>query len=131
MDIMEKKNCLGVKLVFNTPLEERYWHAMRTFYKINVGATGQTATRSLKNSWKGLVMLLLSLVYCKLGASTARTLISHIGYNSKKYHPSLSISWQYDVFLSSEETYKIQPIRYFSGAEADRLLMSINNANQG
>ena len=64
-DIIERKNCLWVKLVFNTPMGQRQLHTMRTFYKITTDETGLTADRGIKNSWKGVVMLLLSLVYCR------------------------------------------------------------------
>lgn len=41
-DIIERKNYLGVKLVFNTPMGRRQLHTMRTFYKITTDETGLT-----------------------------------------------------------------------------------------
>ena len=45
-DIIERKNCLWVKLVFNTPMGQRQLHTMRTFYKITTDDTGLIARRS-------------------------------------------------------------------------------------
>lgn len=64
-DIVEKKDCLQVKLVFNKPLSEENMKVMREYFKISIASDNKTITRAVKNSWKGLVMLMLSLTFSK------------------------------------------------------------------
>lgn len=64
-DIVEKKDCLQVKLVFNKPLSEENMKVMREYFKISIAPDNKTITRAVKNSWKGLVMLMLSLTFSK------------------------------------------------------------------
>jgi len=111
--IIERKNCLQVKLVFKTPPSQRQWHTMRTYFKINTNVAGRTASRQLNNSWKGLVMLLLSLIYCKYGKSTLATLYKS-ALAGKKYKSHLSFSWDYDVFLNDNERNRLQEEAYLS-----------------
>lgn len=112
--IIERKNCLGVKLVFNTPPSQRQWHTMRTYFRINTDEAGQTANRQINNSWKGLVMLLLSLIYCKYGKNTLATLYRSYGSAGKKYKSHLSFSWDYDVFMDDNERTRLQKESYSS-----------------
>lgn len=106
-EIIENKNCLGVKLVFNTPLSQRQWHTMRTYFKFDTIEAEQTATRKIKNSWKGLIMLLLSLIYCKYGKSTVAKLIRRNDFAGKKYKSRLASFWNYTDFMDSDKKNKL------------------------
>ena len=108
LDIIEKKNCLGVKLVFNAPWEPRQLHTMRTFYKIATDETGLTAIRSIRNSWKGLVMLLLSLTYCKYGTRIIRTILDSPYSKGGKYKSYLPINDDFTTFLDDKILSDIQ-----------------------
>ena len=100
-DIIEKKNCLGVKLVFTTPMGQRQLHTMRTFYKITTDETGLTADRRIKNSWKGVVMLLLSLVYCRYGTKFFKMNFDTQA-SGKKYRHHLHIDFAYQYLLQKD-----------------------------
>ena len=108
LDIIEKKNCLGVKLVFNAPLGQRQLHTMQSFYRIATDKTGLTATRSIKNSWKGLVMLLLSLTYCKYGNRVLKTIMDRPYSKGGKYKSHFSISNDFTTFLDEKILSDIQ-----------------------
>lgn len=118
LDIIEKKNCLGVKLVFNTPMGQRQLHTMRTFYKITTDETGLTAIRSTKNSWKGLVMLLLSLTYCKYGNQVMKTIMARPYSKGGKYKSYLPINDDFTAFLDKKILSDIQPTMVCTPEEA-------------
>ena len=62
-DVIERKNCLQANLVFKEPLSPICWHLSKEYLKCSVDKRSQTISVSLKNSWKGLVVFLLSLCY--------------------------------------------------------------------
>lgn len=63
--IVEQRNCLWVKLIFNEPFTKEQAEIMRTFYKGELDETNCILTRNVKNSWKGLTMFFLSLSVLK------------------------------------------------------------------
>lgn len=75
---------------------------MREYFRIDTNEAAMTANRKMKNSWKGLLMLLLSLVFCKYGRDTVLTLFKYMS-SMKKYKCHMLFSWDYKVF-SDEKT---------------------------
>lgn len=66
--IIEQKNCLQAELVFEaeffTSLQQ---HTLQSYYKFEIDKDHNRLTVNTANSWKGLIMVFLSLVYVKYG----------------------------------------------------------------
>lgn len=67
LEIVEKKDCFSIELVFNAPFTDEQWDIMEKRFKFTANRRTYTISRAINNSWKGLVMALLSLAYCKHG----------------------------------------------------------------
>lgn len=63
--MVEENDCLGVNLVFNTSFTDEQCEVLRNRYKMSVNDTGTELSRNVNNSWKGLVMMMLTLGYFK------------------------------------------------------------------
>ena len=62
-EVIERKNCLQANLVFNEPLPSICWYLSKEYLRCSVDEAAQTISLSLTNSWKGLMVFLLSLCY--------------------------------------------------------------------
>lgn len=78
--MVEENDCLGVNLVFNNPFTDEQCEVLRNRYKMSVNDTGTELSREVNNSWKGLVMMLLTLSYFK---SKQRVLVDISSYSEQ------------------------------------------------
>lgn len=67
LDIVEEKDCFSVGLTFNTPFTSEQWNIIKKRFYFTINKNACTVYRKINNSWKGLIMALLSLAYCKHG----------------------------------------------------------------
>lgn len=66
LDIVEQKDCFLVELVFKAPFTNEQWNIIKDRFRFAiVDKTACVVSRKINNSWKGLVMALLSMAYCK------------------------------------------------------------------
>lgn len=89
------KNCLQAKLVFKTAFTPKQLHTLRTYYSFDVFEENHmdTITVNTYNSWKGLVLLFLSLAYCKFEWNMPGKLLDVQQYTIT------SVSFQYEDLL--------------------------------
>ena len=111
--IIERKDCLGVTLMFTEPFSATQGEIVRSQFKCTLDKENITLTRNVKNSWKGLIMLLVTLSFCKYG-NKAFGMILDAPYQCKpRRNLPLRISPYYEIFLSEDEQselrWKAQP----------------------
>lgn len=114
--LVEKNDCLGVKLVFKNPFTAEQRTDLIKQYKVSFDDTGMELSRSVNNSWKGLVMFMIALGYFKERASVKRKMFDHIEkvkHIRKKSDSSRTGRWDllldyfFDELLTTEETNNI------------------------
>lgn len=114
LDIIEKKDCLSVGLTFNTPFTDEQWSIIEKRFNFTVYRSSCTIYRNINNSWKGLVMALLSLSYCKHGDETVKRFwdSKYIpkSTKSKSFHSigrNMRIDFNYEQLLDRETKSQI------------------------
>lgn len=105
-EIVEKKDCLQVNLVFNEPLSKADLNVMQEYFKISIAPDNKTITRAIKNSWKGLVMLMLSLTYCKYRDSTVKKI-----WDYKYFAKDFKLRVDYDYEFIARETKDLDNLK--------------------
>lgn len=110
-EVIEKKSCLGVELIFDTAFTTGQINDLVGFYKFQVSNNGHTLSRSVQNSWKGLVTMLVSVAYCRYRDK----LLAQIKKcnDEKKIKPrwNLLVHFDYSYFLGiyhSSELHDLQ-----------------------
>lgn len=111
--IIEGKDCLGVKLVFTEPFPATQGEIVRSQFMCELDKDNITLSRNVKNSWKGLIMLLVSLSFCKYGNKAFGMILSAPYQCKPRRNLPLRISPYYELFLSEDEQselrWKAQP----------------------
>lgn len=108
--IVERKNCLQVKLQFNETFSMEIWDILKDFYKFQTDKKTLTLTRNIRNSWKGFVMMLLSLSYCKYGERLMYEVIELMEWSRlrAKRPLHLQVDYQYKAFIADDLLLKIE-----------------------
>ena len=101
------KNCLGVKLHFNTAFTPEQTEVLKNFYKFQVSNDGHTLTRSIRNSWKGLVMMLVSISYCRYRDTVVAQWLKRANQKKIKATWRVRIDFNYESFLSDDTISKL------------------------
>lgn len=101
--IVGQKNCLGVKLQFNTAFTQEQISVLKEFYRFQVSNDGKTLTRGVKNSWKGLVAMLISISYCRYRDSVVSKMLQNS--NRKRIMASwkLQLDFDYSWLLNDDQ----------------------------
>lgn len=111
--IIEGKDCLGVKLVFTEPFPATQGEIVRSQFMCELDKDNITLSRNVKNSWKGLIMLLVSLSFCKYGNKAFGMILSTPSQCKPRRTLPLKIRSDYEIFLSEDEQsewrWKAQP----------------------
>lgn len=107
-EVIGGKNCLGVKLHFNTAFTPEQAEVLKNFYKFQVSNDGHTVTRSIRNSWKGLVMMLISISYCRYRNKVVAQWWNCANRKKIKATWRIRIDFNYESFLSDETLSKLQ-----------------------
>ena len=111
--IIERKNCLGVKLMFTEPFSATQGEIVRSQFKCALDKENITLTRNVKNSWKGLIMLLVTLSFCKYGNKAFGMILDAPSQCKPRRTLPPKISSDYEIFLSEDEQselrWKAQP----------------------
>lgn len=101
------KNCLGVKLHFNTAFTPEQIEILKDFYMFQVSNDGHTLTRSIRNSWKGLVMMLVSISYCRYRDTVVAQWLKCANQKKIKATWRVRIDFNYESFLSDDTISKL------------------------
>lgn len=107
-EVIGQKNCLGVKLHFNTAFTPEQIEILKDFYMFQVSDDGHILTRSIRNSWKGLVMMLVSISYCRYRDSVVSQWWNCTNRKKIKATWRIQIDFNYESFLSDETLSKLQ-----------------------
>lgn len=107
-EVIGQKNCLGVKLHFNTAFTPEQIEILKDFYMFQVSDDGHILTRSIRNSWKGLVMMLVSIYYCRYRDSVVSQWWNCTNRKKIKATWRIQIDFNYESFLSDETLSKLQ-----------------------
>lgn len=102
-EVVEKKSCLGVELVFNSAFTPEQIKVLINFYRFKVLDNGHKLSRSVENSWKGLVTMLISVAYCKYRDKVVTQILDHINQKKFKSACKLIVSFDYTVFVPAKE----------------------------
>lgn len=108
MKVVEVKNCLGVELFFKSAFTAGEIEVLKKFYHFQVSDNGQKLSRSIKNSWKGLVMMLVSVAYCRYQDKVVAQIMNYGHHKKIKSQWNLHVDFDYTVFLSADELKKMQ-----------------------
>lgn len=106
--LIEVKDCLGVNLVLNTPFSQAQLDVLDSFYKFQVTNRGLVLRRPIKNSWKGLVMMLVSLTYCKFGDKVVSRILKQVNQSKLKRPWRLRVDFSYEYFINEPEREEMQ-----------------------
>ncbi len=82
IDDIESNDCLSIEL-YISGLDNRMWYLIENFYIFLVIGERKGFSMKLGNSWKGLIQLLLSVLYCKVGA---KIVVIHADYENHFVH---------------------------------------------
>jgi len=107
-EIVEVKNCLGVELLFQSAFAPEQIQVLKNFYGFQVSSNGQMLSRAVKNSWKGLVMLLVSVAYCKFQDKVVAQIWNCTNHKKIKSMWRLRVDFDYTAFLDSAEIAELQ-----------------------
>lgn len=113
-EIVEKKDCFGVSIQFNEALGPEEIKVLRGYYKCNVSSDGLTLTRPVKNSWKGAMMLLMSIAYCiHQDKVIARFLVSNNKMAANLLW-DMNIAFTYDYLLNPDiqKRLKLETLKF-------------------
>lgn len=104
-EVIEKKSCLGVELIINpdSAFTPDQINTLRNFYLFQASNSGDKLSRSVQNSWKGLITMLVSVAYCRYQEKVNNQIWYHI--NSKKFKAdcSLIVDFDYTTFVPRKE----------------------------
>ena len=108
--IVEVKDCLQVKIQLNEPFSDEIWNVLQDFYRFQIDKASMTLTRDIKNSWKGLVMMLLSLAYCKYGRKVSSEVIKCAEQSRirAKHALRIKIDYLFSTFIKDDEALEIE-----------------------
>lgn len=101
-EIVEKKDCFGVSIQFNEALGPEEIKVLRGYYKCNVSSDGLTLTRPVKNSWKGAMMLLISIAYCIHQDKVMGRFWRSVNKMANNLSGDMNIAFEYKYLLSSD-----------------------------
>lgn len=113
------KNCLGVKLHFNTAFTPEQVEVLRDFYMFQVSNDGHVLTRPIRNSWKGLVMMLISISYCRYRDKVVAQWLKIANQKKIKATWKMRMDFEYESFLSDDTISKLQKEAYETMPKAD------------
>lgn len=106
--VAEVKNCLGVELIFNSTFTAEEIEVLKKFYHFQVSSSGQMLSRPIKNSWKGLVMMLVSVAYCRYQDKVVAQIWNCSHHKKIRSRWNLHIDFNYTAFLSADELKELQ-----------------------
>lgn len=142
LDIIEKKDCLGVTLVFNQPM--RYNEFTKQSNTITINPDTEV-TRPINNSWKGMVMFFIALAALNYEKAFYS---KYLDLKNSKYRPNfkLRIERKYTDIMddrirdrlkidadSANDTYSVDFLIAMSGRtieEKESLMRERNLENQ-
>lgn len=75
---------------------------LRGYYKCNVSSDGLTLTRPVKNSWKGAMMLLISIAYCIHQDKVMGRFWRSVNKMANNLSGDMNIAFEYKYLLSSD-----------------------------
>lgn len=107
-EVIGQKNCLGVKLHFNTAFTPEQIEILKDFYMFQVSDDGHILTRSIRNSWKGLVMMLVSISYCRYRDKVVSQWLKCANQKKIKATWKMRMDFKYKFFLSDDTISKLQ-----------------------
>lgn len=107
-EIVEKKDCFGVSIQFDEALGPEEIKVLRGYYKCNVSSDGLTLTRPVKNSWKGAMMLLISIAYCIHQDKVLRRFWRSVNIMANNVFGDMNIAFKYKYLLSSDITKSLE-----------------------
>lgn len=107
-EVIGQKNCLGVKLHFNTAFTPEQVEVLRDFYMFQVSNDGHVLTRSIRNSWKGLVMMLISISYCRYRDKVVAQWLKFANQKKIKATWEMRMDFYYEFFPSDDTISKLQ-----------------------
>lgn len=72
LNTIEYYDCFFVELFFKAPFKDEQWDIIENRFQFVALKSACRIGRGIKNSWKGLIMALLSLTYSKYGNETVK-----------------------------------------------------------
>lgn len=106
--LVEEKDCLGVNLVLKNSFPTQGVNMLDSFYKFQVSNGGLELHRSVKNSWKGLVIMFASLAYCKYKDGVVAETWKWVNRSKLKRRCRLRLDFSYESFIGEEEREEMQ-----------------------
>lgn len=93
INTVEIKSCLGANLIFQEPFTPKQWHTLNSYFKCGTVESENKVTIKTGNSWKGLVMFLLSVAYCRFNMKFPGRLCD------VQQHTTTAVSFKYEHLL--------------------------------
>lgn len=90
---VEIKSCLGASLIFQQPFTPKQWHTLNSYFKCETVESENKVSIKTGNSWKGLVMFLLSVAYLRFDMKFPG------GICDVHQYTTTAVSYQYEHLL--------------------------------
>lgn len=105
--IVERKNCLRVEIVFKTAFTTDQIAVLSGFYGFGISSNGKVLSGKVKNSWKSLISLFVSVAYCKYGDKVVARIWNGINHTKRVRDLNLRVDFLYEQFINKKELEEI------------------------